>query len=232
MKDDFDERLTQRLRALDAAVPPPSIREGAMPATRSTRVSSRFPLGLAAGLVVFVAVVALAAGALRMSSNVGANESTGPSGSAPTASSSAAPPTSTTSPTIIASSPSAGMVITDAQAIPFAGTGNPVRIFATIENRTGADDDLIGASSPVAATGGLYATCLCTPGASDASGMGNLRPMTGRLIRAGQALRVSGEIVLNGLDEPLAPGDQLQVTFEFANAAPVTVTVTVVSGAN
>jgi copper(I)-binding protein len=228
MKDDFDERLTRRLRALDAAVPPPGMKEGALSASRSSRVSSRFPLGLAAGLLAIVAVVALASAALRMSSNVGAAESTGPSESV------AFPTASVATPTGTASLPSTGMVITNVQAVPFAGTGNPVSVIATIENRTGADDKLLGASSPIAATGGIYGTCACTPGSTDASGLGNKSLDAWWLIRAGETIQLrtgAGEIILNGLAEPLAPGDQLEVTFKFEDAAPVTVTVPVVSSA-
>jgi len=46
-------------------------------------------------------------------------------------------------------------------------------------------------------------------------------------------LRVGdGEIVLNGLAAPLMPGDHVQVTFIFANAAAVTVSVPVVASAS
>jgi copper(I)-binding protein len=226
MKDDFDERLARRLSALDAAVPPPAMKEGVMSAGKSTRVSSRFPLGFAAGLVAIVAVVALASAALRMSSNVGATESTGPSESA------AVPTASVATPAGTATLPSTGMVIANVQAIPFAGTGNPVSVIATIENRTGADDRLLGASSPIAATGGLYASCGCTPGSTDPSGMGNKSLVPSWLIRAGETIELrtgDGEIILNGLAEPLVAGEQLEVTFEFEDAAPVTVTVPVVS---
>jgi copper(I)-binding protein len=62
--------------------------------------------------------------------------------------------------------------------------------------------------------------------------MGNKSPMPSWLIRAGETIQLrtgAGEIILNGLAEPLVAGDQLEVTFEFEDAAPVTVTVTVVS---
>jgi len=204
-----------------------------MSASRSTRVSNRLPLGLAAGLVAIVAAVALVSGALRTSPDVGASESTGPSGSVAVPSVSVAVPTAsvamrTSSPSL----PSTGMVIANVQAIPFAGTGNPVSVIATIENRTGADDRLLGASSPIAATGGLYASCGCTPGSTDPSGLGNKSLMPWNLIRAGETLQLrtgDGEIILNGLAEPLVAGEQLEVTFEFEDAAPVTVTVPVVS---
>lgn len=235
MEDDFNERLTRRLRALDAAVPRPLIKEGVMSGTRSTRVTSRFPLGLVAGAVTIAVVVAVASMTLRTSSSVGANESTAPTESAANQSQPAASTSLVVTPTVTASSLATGMVITNVQAIPFAGSGNPVRVVATIQNQTGADDKLTGASSPSATSGGLYATSGGTPASTDASGMGNLRPMPWWLITSGQTIQLrpgDGEIVLNGLAAPLSPGDHVQVTFKFANAAPVTVSVPVVASAN
>jgi len=235
MEDDFNERLTRRLRALDAAVPRPLIKEGAMSTTRSTRVATRFPLGLVAGLAVVVAVVAVASATLRSSSSVGADESNAPSGSAAAVSQTAAVGSSAPSASASSVVPAAGVVITRVQAIPLAGTGNPVSIVGWIENQTGADISLVGASSPVATSGGLYATSGKMPDLTDKSGMGNFRLMTGILIPAGQSLQLrhgDGEIVLNGLAKPLLPGDQVEVTFKFANAAPVTVSVPVVASAS
>jgi copper(I)-binding protein len=232
MKDDFDERLTRRLRAMDAAVPRPMIKEGVMSGTRSTHITSRFPLGLVAGVVTVAVVVAVASMALRTSSNVGANESTAPTGSAVNQSQPVASSSLVATPTATASSPASGIVITNVQAVPFAGSGNPVRVVATIQNQTGADDKLIGASSPSATSGGLYATSGGMPASTDASGMGNLRPMPWWLLTSGQTIQLrpgDGEIVLNGLAAPLTPGDHIQVTFIFANAAPVTVSVPVVA---
>lgn len=241
MEDDFNERLTRRLRALDAAVPRPLIKEGVMSETKSTRITSRFPLGLVAGAVTIAVVVALASMTLHTSSNVGANESTAPAGSAANQSQPVGSNPAT------ASSPITGMAITDIQAIPLGGSGNPVSVVATIQNQTGADDKLIGASSPSATSGGLYATSggdtqpqTDASGTgnlrpTDASGMRNLRPMPWWLLASGQTIQLrrgAGEIVLNGLAAPLTPGDHVQVTFKFANAAPVTVSVPVVASAS
>ena len=235
MEDDFIERLTRRLRALDAAVPRPLIKEGVMYGTRSTRVTSRFPVGLVAGLVVVVAVVAVATATLRSSSSVGANESNAPSWTAAAASQTAAVGSSAPSASTSSVVPAAGVVIAGVQAIPLTGTGNPVSIVGRIENQTGADISLVGASSPIAASGGLYATSGEMPDPSDKSGMGNLRLMSGILIPAGQSLQLrrgDGEIVLNGLAKPLLPGDQVEVTFKFESADSVTLKVPVVSSAN
>jgi len=49
------------------------------------------------------------------------------------------------------------MAITQAKTTLSTGSNRSIRIYATITNATGADDRLLGASSPVAASGGLYA---------------------------------------------------------------------------
>jgi copper(I)-binding protein len=235
MRDDFDERLTRRLKALDATVPRPLIKEGAMSRSRSVRVRTRFPFGLAAGLVVVVAVVAVASATLRNSSSVGANESSAPSESAAAASQTAVVLSSASSASASSVVLAAGVVITGVQAIPLAGTGNPVSVVGRIENQTSADISLVGASSPVATSGGLYATSGKMPDLTDKSGMGSFRLMTGILIPAGQSLQLrhgDGEIVLNGLAKPLLPGDQVDVTFKFESGDSVTLTVPVVSSAN
>ena len=240
MEDDFDERLTRRLSALDAAVPRPLIKEGVMSGTRSTRVTSRFPLGLVAGVVTVAVVVAVASMTLRTSSNVGANESTAPTRSAANQSQPIASGSLMVAPSATASSPVTGMVITSAQAVPIVGSGNPVRVVADIQNMTGADDRLIGASSPSATSGGLYGTCACAapagiPTPTDWSGMAQFVPMRSWLITSGGTIQLrvgDGEIVLNGLAAPLIPGDHVQVTFIFANAAAVTVSVPVVASAS
>lgn len=239
MEDDFDERLTRRLSALDAAVPRPLIKEGVMSGTRSTRITSRFPVGLVAGVVTFAVVVAVALMTLRASSNAGANESTAPTGSASNQSQPISSSSSPVTPTVTAAS-ATGMVITSVQAVPIVGSGNPVRVVADIQNMTGADDRLIGASSPSATSGGLYGTCACAapagiPTPTDWSGMAQLVPMRSWLITSGGTIQLrvgDGEIVLNGLAAPLMPGDHVQVTFIFANAAAVTVSVPVVASAS
>ena len=109
-----------------------------------------------------------------------------------------------------------------------------MRVIATIQNRTGVDDKLIGASSPVAASGGLYSTSGIYPVSTDPSGMGNLRLTPWWLIKADETIQLragDGEIVLNGLAAPLTPGEQVQVTFKFEKAAPVTLSVPVFASA-
>jgi copper(I)-binding protein len=127
-----------------------------------------------------------------------------------------------------------GMNIIDAQAMPIPGNGNPVIVVATIRNGTGRDDKLVGGSSPVATTVGLYSTCACaTPEPTDpVTGIEGIAPFPWWLIRADETIQLragAGEMVLSGLSQPLAAGQTVEVTFEFAYADPVTVQIPVVS---
>jgi copper(I)-binding protein len=127
-----------------------------------------------------------------------------------------------------------GMNIIDAQAMPISGNGNPVIVVATIRNGTGHDDKLLGGSSPVATTVGLYSTCACaTPEPMDpVTGIPGLAAFPWWLIRADETIQLragAGEMVLSCLSQPLAAGQTVEVTFEFAYADPVTVQTPVVS---
>jgi periplasmic copper chaperone A len=132
-------------------------------------------------------------------------------------------------------SPPGGMTVANAQAVPIPGTTNPVSVTATITNGTGRDDKLLGGSSPVATTVGLYATCACTlaPEPTDpVTGIPGVAPMPWWLIKANETIQLragDGEMVLSGLAQPLMAGQTVEVTFEFAYATPVTVEVPVVS---
>jgi copper(I)-binding protein len=125
------------------------------------------------------------------------------------------------------------MNIIDAQAFPIPGNGNPVIVVASIRNGTGRDDKLLGGSSPAAAVVGLYATCGCSPAPTDpVTGIPGLAPMTWWLVKANETIQLragDGEMVLSGLAGPLAAGQTVEVTFEFAYAEPVTIQIPVVS---
>jgi copper(I)-binding protein len=127
-----------------------------------------------------------------------------------------------------------GMTISDAQAMPIQGNGNPVIVVAAIWNGTGRDDKLIGGSSPIATAVGLYATCSCmSPQPTEpVTGLPGLAPMPWWLIRAGETIQLragAGEMVLSGLSQPVAAGQTVEVTFLFASADSVTVQIPVVS---
>jgi copper(I)-binding protein len=127
-----------------------------------------------------------------------------------------------------------GMNIIDAQAMPIPGNSNSVIVVATIRNGTGRDDRLVGGSSTVAAAVGLYATCACMPPqpTDPVTGIPGVAPFPWWLIRAGETIQLragAGEMVLSGLSQPLAAGQAVEVTFEFAYADPVTVQIPVVA---
>ena len=127
-----------------------------------------------------------------------------------------------------------GMNIIDPQAMPISGKGNPVIVVATIRNGTGRDDKLLGGSSPAATTVGLYATCSCMPPepTDPVTGIPGLAAFPWWLIRADETIQLragAGEMVLSGLSQPLAAGQTVEVTLEFAYADPVTVQIPVVT---
>jgi copper(I)-binding protein len=111
-----------------------------------------------------------------------------------------------------------------------------VSVTAVITNQTDSNDKLLGASSPIAASGGLYGGgCLCWPiPTDDGTGLANKSRMTWWAIAITETIQLragSGEVILNGLAKPLVPGQTIEVTFEFAVAPPVTVKVPVVGPA-
>ncbi len=127
-----------------------------------------------------------------------------------------------------------GMKISGAQAMPIQSNGNAVTVVATIRNETGQDDRLTGGSSPGAALVALYATCGCWPVSTDPETglVGKSRTTGSWLIRANESMELragDGELIVSGLPKALAAGQTLEVTFDFTNAAPVTVTVPVVA---
>jgi copper(I)-binding protein len=122
-----------------------------------------------------------------------------------------------------------GMVVTNAQARLMAA-GGPISVTATITNATGADDWLVGGSSPAASTGGIYATCAC--GTSAETGLAGKSPMPSWLIASTQAIELrsgAGEMLLVGLTQPVSGGQTIPVTFKFTHAPPTTVDVVVAS---
>jgi copper(I)-binding protein len=121
----------------------------------------------------------------------------------------------------------AGMLITRATATLLTGSTRSIRIYATITNASGADDRLLGTSSPVAASGGLYAWPACTA-APGGLPCGTRAPMPWWRIQAGETIELSGSLVLDGVEPSVANGQTVQVTFRFETSAPVTIQVPVV----
>jgi copper(I)-binding protein len=107
--------------------------------------------------------------------------------------------------------PAAGMVVTDAQAVPIPGLPNAVIVTTTITNRSGRDDKLLGGSSPVATAVGLYATCSRMPPepTDPITGIAGLAQVPWLLTRADETVQHiagDGEMVLSGLSETLTAG--------------------------
>jgi len=127
-------------------------------------------------------------------------------------------------------SPTSGMVITNAHARLIA-LGGPVSVTATITNDTRADDWLVGGSSPIASTAGIYATsCACD--STDGTGLAGKSLMPSWLIASTQAIELragDGEMLLVGMTQPVVGGQSISVTFKFTHAPPTTVDVVVAS---
>jgi copper(I)-binding protein len=122
-----------------------------------------------------------------------------------------------------------GMVVTNAQARLIAADG-PISVTATITNATGADDWLVGGSSPAASTGGIYATCAC--GTDAVTGLAGKSAMPSWLIVSTTAIDLrpgDGEMLLMGMTQPVSVGQTISVTFKFTHAPPATVDVVVAS---
>ncbi len=106
----------------------------------------------------------------------------------------------------------------------------PISVTATITNATGADDWLVGGSSPAASTAGIYATCACNTTAT--TGLAGKSQMPTWLIASTQAIELrsgDGEMLLVGLTRPVSGGQTVSVTFNFTHAPPATVDVVVAS---
>jgi periplasmic copper chaperone A len=94
--------------------------------------------------------------------------------------------------------------------------------FMLIVNNTEADDALVGASSPAAATVEIHQTTQAEDGTMA------MAPVEEVPIPAGGAaeLKPGGyHVMLIDLVQPLVVGEQIELTLEFANAEPQTVTV-------
>ena len=126
------------------------------------------------------------------------------------------------------------MSISGVQGMPIPSIGNAVTIVAAILNDTGRDDKLTGGSSPGAALVSLYATCACgsVEPTDPVTGLAGKQRVPWWSISAGETVQLrvgDGELIASGLPRPLTAGQTIEVTFEFAYAAPVTVDIPVVA---
>ena len=114
-----------------------------------------------------------------------------------------------------------GIAVTDAWSRA-AMAGRTGVVYLTITD-AGAPDRLTGVSSPVAATAALHETI-------DDHGVMKMRPVAGLPVQQGEPVKLGPggyHIMLEGLKQPLEPGQTFPVTLTFANAGAVTVTATV-----
>ena len=103
-----------------------------------------------------------------------------------------------------------------------AGAAKTGAAYMTITDQ-GQPDQLIGASTPAAATAELHESM------SDMGTM-KMRPLAGLPLKPGEPLKLSPggyHVMLFGLKTPLKAGDTFPLTMQFEHAPPMTVTVTV-----
>ena len=96
-------------------------------------------------------------------------------------------------------------------------------IYLTVVNGTGADDKLVGASTPAAREAQLHTMI-------DEGGIMKMRPLASIEIKAGATvtLKPGGtHVMLLGLQKPLKPGTSFPLTLEFEKSGKREVTVSV-----
>ncbi len=114
-----------------------------------------------------------------------------------------------------------GIAVSDAWSRA-AMAGRTGVVYLTITD-AGAPDRLTGASSPVAATATLHESI-------DDHGVMKMRPVAAVPVQQGEPLTLGPggfHIMLEGLKEPLQPGQTFPVTLTFANAGQITTTAVV-----
>ncbi|MCW3477544.1 copper chaperone PCu(A)C [Limobrevibacterium gyesilva] len=117
---------------------------------------------------------------------------------------------------------SGGITIERAWAGATPGRARTGAVYMTVTDH-GAPDRIVGVSTPVAETAGIYQS-------SNEDGVMRMRPVDSLPIAPGTpiALAPGGyHIMLTGLKHPLGQGETFPVKLTFGHAAPVTATVTV-----
>ncbi len=103
-----------------------------------------------------------------------------------------------------------------------AGAAKTGAAYVTLTDQ-GQPDQLVGASTPVAASAELHESM-------DDMGMMKMRPITGLPLTPGKPVKLAPggyHLMLMGLKAPLKAGDSFPLTLRFQHAPPQTVTVTV-----
>lgn len=118
-----------------------------------------------------------------------------------------------------------GVAVADAWARPTFGQGRATAAYLTVVNRGDEDDVFLAARSTEAKFVQLHQTRM------KADGVMQMREAKGGFpIAAGATLKLAPggmHLMIMGLNEALAEGDQLKLTLEFANTGPVEIIVPV-----
>ncbi|MGH6865537.1 MAG: copper chaperone PCu(A)C [Methyloceanibacter sp.] len=118
-----------------------------------------------------------------------------------------------------------GVRVTDVWVQPTVGDGRMTAAYLTITNAGAGGDVLKSASSPNAKSVELHQTTMSEDGK-----MQMRQVEDGLLIAPGEVIKLEPgktHLMVMGLDEPLAAGDKLALTLEFAKAGAVEVLATV-----
>ncbi len=121
-----------------------------------------------------------------------------------------------------ASSP-ARLTVSGAWVRPSTGVAVPVAAYLAIANSGGAEDALVGASSPVAQTVEIHDT-------GTMNGMTGMTPMDRVPMAPGSTVTMAPggmHLMLIGLTRPLALGDTIELDLAFEHAGRITVQATV-----
>ena len=119
----------------------------------------------------------------------------------------------------------ASIAVDQVWARPTAGAGTTGAAYLTLTNN-GAPDELVGASTPVAASAGVHETI-------NDNGVMKMRPVRSIALEPGKKVTFTPggyHVMLIGLKAPLKVGDSFPLTLSFAHAQPITVTVKVQAG--
>lgn len=114
------------------------------------------------------------------------------------------------------------IVVSDAWARATPGAGSTGAAYLTVTDQ-GAPDDLVGASTPVAAKAQLHQT-------KGDNGVMRMLPVPDLALASGRPVTFAPggyHLMLTGLKQPLRKGDSFPLTLTFAHAPPVTVQVRV-----
>ena len=122
----------------------------------------------------------------------------------------------------LAQTPGGPIKVENAWARATAPAAKSGGVFLTITD-TGAPDKVVGAASPVAGVAEVHRTV-------EENGVMKMLPVDALALETGKPVELKPggyHVMLMDLHGQLKPGDTFPMTLRFANAAPVTVTVTV-----